>query len=184
MQWSPGKPLILEFLSMPLWPAPVNATPHNAQDSKDSQPTPWRQKPQDNPRGPVSMPYWVRAKFHLWWGFHGWDLVRHDPQMLDQIGIWGTWRPGPCLELFVPVVSPSGSAFAMYHCNSAIVFGWVVHVKVASAWIPGPMFSSRTLNLDDESYSLHLSAVQMMRLTGVYLMSNLCYSSVTGNTLE
>lgn len=40
----------------------------------------------------------------LWvasWGPHGLDLFLHVSQMLNWIGMWGIWRPGQHLELFV-----------------------------------------------------------------------------------
>lgn len=46
-------------------------------------------------------------------------------RLLDQIWIWGTWRPGPCPELFVPIVWPSGSAFAMKGCTTVILHVWM-----------------------------------------------------------
>lgn len=43
----------------------------------------------------------------LWveiWSLGGLDLLRHLPQMFDQIGIWGIWGPG---ELSVTVATVS-----------------------------------------------------------------------------
>ena len=41
------------------------------------------------------------------------DLIQHAPKILDQIGIWGIWRPGQHLKLFhVPLAvhCPAGGA--------------------------------------------------------------------------
>lgn len=105
----------------------VNATPHNPQDSKDSQPTPWCQKPQDNPRGPVSMPHWVRAKFHLSWDFHGWDLVQHVPKVAWSDLDLGNLEARPMPWTFCPNRLTIGECLChegVYYCNSACLDGW------------------------------------------------------------
>ena len=44
-------------------------------------------------------------------GPHGLGLYRQIPQMLNWIGLWGIWRPGQCLELFVSFLWPFLSSF-------------------------------------------------------------------------
>lgn len=47
------------------------------------------------------MPWWARAKSDTQLGLHGSDSVRDVSRTLDQVGIWGGWRPGRRLKLFV-----------------------------------------------------------------------------------
>jgi len=44
----------------------------------------------------------------LWWSSHELNLlVQHIPQMLNWIKIWGIWKPGQHLELFIMFLKPS-----------------------------------------------------------------------------
>lgn len=61
----------------------------------------WWLTPQENPRGPVVMPQWVRARSDAQWGCLGSDSFMDVPPMLDLIGIWDIWRPGRRLVLLV-----------------------------------------------------------------------------------
>lgn len=67
------------------------------------------------PGGPTSSPQWVRAKFKPRWGFHGLNLFRNVPPMLDWIGIVGIWRPGQHLELLRTFIG----AFLSSSCSVA-----------------------------------------------------------------
>lgn len=69
----------------------IGALPHDLQDSEDPLPASQCQTLQDEPRQ-------VRAESDPWWGLHWSDSF---PAQLDQIRIWGIWRPGRRLELFV-----------------------------------------------------------------------------------
>ena len=58
------------------------------------------------------------------WGLHGSDLLQHVLQMLDQIGIWGIWRPcqhlGPFIGFLVGIVA---MCFLM-------IIEWILQVRL------------------------------------------------------
>lgn len=63
------------------------------------------QTPPVTPRGPVYMPRSEPSPITQQ-GIHWSDLLQHVPQMLDLIGIWGSWIPGQHLVLFIKFFGP------------------------------------------------------------------------------
>lgn len=105
----------------------------------------------------------VRARSDPW-SIHGSDLFRHVPQMLHQIGIWGIWRTGDLLALFVRVLGSFLSSPPMAHCPAVGITAigeWCYLVSstvwVGGAWhpYPDPKVTSRTYDCNEMIHVIH-----------------------------
>lgn len=118
------------------------APPHTPQDLKDLLPTPWHQRPQDTPWGPLSFLWWVKSQVwskmgHPWIGL----IPRRPPTARSDLDLGNLevkstlWAN--CDQLW-PIPEHFFSSFFLVHLGilssiawecCCLVFGWVMLVK-------------------------------------------------------